>query len=194
MEVKLSLSTSQRKKLEAAATAGTGCTLVLPKDAYDGDITLILPERTVTKIKKHAEKGTGIRLELSATAVAANKKTIGGWLPLVAGLAGTILPGLVSSLFGSNDSEGDGLSLHGSQPVPGRGMTPHGTPPPPPIGRGMFLHGSQSQSKYAGIRKPVIHAAPPEIAETPLAEPAKTGEGVKKKPRKRAIHPLATST
>ena len=113
-----------------------------------------------------------------------NKKVIGGWiLPALAGLAGSILPGLL----GSSD-DGEGLGTHGqTMVVPGKGLSPHGVPPPPPVGRGMFLHGSQAKTPRRRPMGAVVHAPIPEIVEPePVIEiapvaPKPEGEGLKKK-------------
>lgn len=175
--------------------AGASCTLLLKADDYTGDTILVVPNKTATKIQKNAAAKKGMKLDLSATAVAANKKTIGGWiLPAIAGLAGSVLPNLIGSLLGSNnEDEGDGLSTHGATPAtstPGRGLSPHGVPPPPPVGRGMFLHGSQAKTpsarRYGRPIGAIIHApVPEEIVQLPVAlavaEKKTEGEGVKKK-------------
>ena len=160
MEVRLRLSEGQRKKLSEAAAAGTGCTIQLTANDYHGDHILRVPGRSALKIAKSMAEGKGMRLVLSKKTVTENKKVIGGWLPLLAGLAGALAPGLIGSIFGSS---GEGLHVHGAPPVVGHGMfggsRGQGMREE---GDGMFTHGS------AGHRGTI-------------AVPMAVGEGVKKK-------------
>ena len=117
-EVKVRLSKSQKDRIAHAAHQGTGVSIKLKIDDLDGDIPLIVTGKDYHKVMKHKAKGIGIVLHLSAPVVKKNKETIGGWVvPLLAGLAGSILPGL----FGGQDQQeheldnvGEGMYLSGS--------------------------------------------------------------------------------
>lgn len=173
MEVRLRLSEGQKKKLSEAATAGTGCTLQLKPGDYHGEHVLRVPERSAAKITKMAAAGKGMRLVLSKSTVAENKKVIGGFIgPLLAGLAGAVLPGLVGSIFGS-DQGGEGMHLHGEPPAVGVGMFQgEGARKKKKAGEGMFLHGSSGPGAHLAVPTATGGNMPQLLAVE--------GEGVKK--------------
>jgi len=197
MEINITLTDYQKKKLAEASKSKTGVVLQLDKSSYGvvpsasslncaltphgvannngGNQVLKVPVTVAKRYHKHVELGTGMRLSLSAATVRLNKEVIGGFImPLLAGLAGTVLPGLIGSLFGGSsqgggmESRGNGQFTHGA--IPGVMPSAVFTPPPPAVGRGMFdgrgrkshreamkeagdgmfLHGSVQQG-YAGV-------------------------------------------
>ena len=99
----INLTKGQADKLQRAAKKGCPVSIRLSHAKLQGEHKMWLTTRQVQKIAKLLQKGTGgMVLELSATKLKENMQKVGGFLPMLAGLAmrallmlaKTILPAL----------------------------------------------------------------------------------------------------
>jgi hypothetical protein len=106
----LNLTQCQKSKIADAARAKKAVTIRLSSDQLHGSDQLMLTDRQITSIKKHEKLHTGLDITLSVQQLSQQR---GGWIiPLLASLAGGILPSIISKFTGN------GLYLPGTQ---GRG-------------------------------------------------------------------------
>lgn len=125
-EFGLNLTDTQKKKIASSIKAKKSVTIRLSPTQYSGPDKTMLTMQQIDKIAKHKKANTGIDISFSVTQLSKQK---GGWLgALLASLAGSILPSLLSKLIPS----GNGLKRKG------KGLTLPGTG-----GRGVFLPGTR---------------------------------------------------
>ena len=92
-EYGLNLTKGQADKLQRAAKKGCPITIRLSHANLRGEHKMLLTARQVQKITKLLQKGTGgMHLEMSASQLKENVQKVGGFLPMLAGLAMRALP------------------------------------------------------------------------------------------------------
>jgi hypothetical protein len=118
----LNLTPCQKDKMASAVRTKKSVTIRLSPDQLQGSDQVMLTDRQISKIQKHEKLRTGLDLTFSVQQLSQQK---GGWIiPLLASLAGGILPSIISRFTG-----GKGLVLPGTQ------------------GRGRFLRPSRGRGR-----------------------------------------------
>ncbi|CAG2185266.1 DPH6 [Mytilus edulis] len=96
----INLTKGQADKLQRAAKKGCPFSIHLSHAKLRGEHKMWLTTRQVQKIAKLLQKGTGgMVLELSATQLKENMQKVGGFLPMLAGLAMRALPMLAKTIL-----------------------------------------------------------------------------------------------
>lgn len=99
-EYGLNLAKGQADKLQRAAKKGCPVTIRLSHANLRGDHAMLLTTRQIQKITKLLQKGSGgMNLELSATQLKENMQKVGGFLPMLAGLAMRALPMVAKTIL-----------------------------------------------------------------------------------------------
>ena len=97
--VKVNISNNQKIKIKQAISNGTGVNIRLLHDKLEGDDILALTQSQINKIAKAFQSGKGVTIKMSKTQVEHNMKVEGGFLPILAGLASSILPALTGTVL-----------------------------------------------------------------------------------------------
>ncbi|CAC5382149.1 unnamed protein product [Mytilus coruscus] len=96
----LNLTKGQADKLQQAAKKGCPVSIRLSHANLQGEHKMLLTSRQIQKIAKLLQKGTGdMVLELSTTQLKENMQKVGGFLPMLAGLAMRTLPMLAKTIL-----------------------------------------------------------------------------------------------
>ena len=99
-EYGLTLTKSQADKLQRAAAKGCPVSIRLSHANLSGDHRMLLTHRQLQKIRKLLQSGKGgMTLELSPKQVKQNVTKVGGFLPMLAGLAASALPVLAKTVL-----------------------------------------------------------------------------------------------
>lgn len=99
-EYGLNLTKGQADKLQRAAKKGCPVTIRLSHANLRGEHAMLLTTRQIQKITKLLQKGSGgMNLELSATQLKENMQKVGGFLPMLAGLAMRALPMVAKTIL-----------------------------------------------------------------------------------------------
>ena len=99
-EYGLTLTKGQADKLKRAAAKGCPVSIRLSHTNLSGDHRMLLTRRQLQKIHKLLQSGKGgMTLELSSKQVKQNVMKLGGFLPILAGLAASALPVLAKTLL-----------------------------------------------------------------------------------------------
>ena len=111
------LTPNQKDKISGAIRAKKPVTIRLSPAQFVGADRVMLTERQINKIMKCKKANTGVDITFS---IAQLQQQRGGWIfPLLAGLAGSILPSLISKFTGRgrflSNEQGRGLVLPGTR-------------------------------------------------------------------------------
>jgi len=99
-EFGLNLTKGQADKLQQAAKKGCPVSIRLSHANLRGEHKMMLTNRQIQKIAKLLQKGTGgMTLELSMAQMKENMQKVGGFLPMLAGLAARALPMLAKTVL-----------------------------------------------------------------------------------------------
>ena len=99
-EYGLNLTKGQADKLQRAAKKGCPVTIRLSHANLRGEHAMLLTTRQIQKITKLLQKGSGgMNLELSVTQLKENMQKVGGFLPMLAGLAMRALPMVAKTIL-----------------------------------------------------------------------------------------------
>ena len=100
INVKLNISDGQKQKIKTALQNGEPVSIKLTyDDLKDGNDVLALTQGQINRIKKVYDEKKGLVLKLSKTQVKHNLTVEGGFLPMLAGLASSILPALTGTIL-----------------------------------------------------------------------------------------------
>lgn len=124
--VKVRISEGQKQKLRNALQSGSNCIIIrLAYEDLDGEDIIALTKAQVSKLIEAYQRKKGLTIKMTKTQLMHNMKIEGGFLPILAGLASTVLPviaktvipalatGAISSLANTGVSKlmGNGLFL-----------------------------------------------------------------------------------
>ena len=99
---KLNISDGQKQKIKTSLQNGEPVSIKLTyDDLKDGKDVLALTQGQINRIKTAYDDKKGLVLKLSKTQVKHNLTVEGGFLPLLAGLASSILPTLTGTVLPS---------------------------------------------------------------------------------------------
>ena len=99
-EYGLTLTKGQAEKLQRAAAKGCPVSIRLSHANLSGNHRMLLTHRQLQKIQKLLQSGKGgMTLELSSKQVKQNVTKLGGFLPMLAGLAASALPVLAKTVL-----------------------------------------------------------------------------------------------
>ena len=99
INVKLNISDGQKQKIKTALQNGEPVSIKLTYDDLDGNDVLALTQGQINRIRTAYNDKKGLVLKLSKTQVKHNLTVEGGFLPLLAGLASSILPTLTGTIL-----------------------------------------------------------------------------------------------
>ena len=100
VEYGLTLTKGQADKLQRAASNGCPVSIRLAHANLSGDHRILLTRRQIQKIEKLRQSGKGgTTLDLSSKQVKQNVAKLGGFLPMLAGLAASALPVLAKTVL-----------------------------------------------------------------------------------------------
>jgi len=107
----LNLTDNQKRKLADGVKSKKAVTVRLSPNQFNGSDRVMLTNQQINQLAKHKKNNTGVDITFSATQLSKQK---GGFLgALLAGLAGTLLPTIISKITG-NGKKGRGLVLPGT--------------------------------------------------------------------------------
>lgn len=99
-EYSLSLTKGQADKLQRAVKKGCPIAIRLSHANLQGDHKMMLTTQQIQKISKLLQKGTGgMTLRMSTSQLKANVQKVGGFLPMLAGLAARALPMIAKTVL-----------------------------------------------------------------------------------------------
>lgn len=148
VEVNVTLTDIQKKKLAKCAMDKKPCIVQLKKNQLNGPDNLYLTPQLARKLQKAIDKQTGVKLNMSSSLMKYNVKSGGSFMKiltkaapmLLASVAGPILENITSGLFGKKDQQ---------QPQ-GRGLYPFGALPAQPVHQGRVVRGGCCQCGQKG--------------------------------------------
>jgi len=109
----LNLTDNQKRKLADGVKSKKAVTIRLSPNQFNGPSKVMLTKQQINQLAKHKMNNTGLDITFSATQLS---KQIGGFIgALLAGLAGTLLPTIISKITGHGArKKGRGLVLPGT--------------------------------------------------------------------------------
>ena len=99
INVKLNISDNQKQKIKTALQNDKAVSIRLNYDNLTGNDVLALTQGQINRIKEAYQDKKGVTLQLSKRQVKHNLTIEGGFLPMLAGLASSILPTLTGTIL-----------------------------------------------------------------------------------------------
>ena len=124
INVRVRISDNQKAKIRAALHAGVdGISIRLKPEDLTGEDELALTQTQANKLRKAYESGKGTTITQSKAQIKYNMKILGGFLPLLAGLAANAIPILTKTVLPSLATGAlSGLASTGASKLMGSGL------------------------------------------------------------------------
>ena len=99
INVKLNISEGQKQKIKSSLANNQPVSIRLTNENLEGSDVVALTQRQINKIAQAQQQNKGVTIKMSKTQVQHNMTVNGGLLPLLAGLASSILPAITGTVL-----------------------------------------------------------------------------------------------